>query len=137
MKISNEEIDAMRSALKTDGTYLSPFISDDFLETVLRAALTVRKRLKAERKAAKVACPDRASELVKDRKWDGRMNVWIPWEATATSECPVPKGCMGILSLGGIQTWQEAETLDGRNWSNDTWPIIASYMVTRIKEPSA
>jgi hypothetical protein len=78
------------------------------------------------------------ADKAKGPKWDGRMNVWIPWEATATSECPVPEGVKGKykLSDGDID---ENYILSFMLWdsSADKGRDISAYMVTSIREQGA
>jgi hypothetical protein len=143
MKISKEEIEAFQTALRQ---FVFAF-ADEELTECLTSSLTVRKRLKAERKAAKRAnalCESAftfADEIAKEvsrkgPKWDGRMNVWIPWEAKVTSECPVPE-----ISYGWYRFRDGEEVSDCRldmcNWKPMGAPTIAAYMVTSIKEQGA
>jgi hypothetical protein len=64
------------------------------------------------------------------------MNVWIPWEATATSECPVPEGTMGLVKLPGYETNKTAD-FSFFCWRKIGLPSIIAYMVTGIKEQGA
>jgi hypothetical protein len=74
----------------------------------------------------------------KGPKWNGRMNVWIPWEATATSECPVPEGYLCRVRV--YKTGETAER-DAHSWiwsgPHSTVLSVRAYMVTSIKEQGA
>lgn len=144
IKITMQEIDAVLNSpeirpTKTNMITLSP----RNIRWILHTALTVRKRLKKERKEAKrktalaesaVTFADELSKHVADMPnpaWDGRLNVWIPWKAEPDSVCPVPDGGECKIASSSPMCDKSPDLAKHWDWTNKAGAIITAYMVTK------